>query len=197
MPNMKTHYQELQSEKYCYTIKMKNKTITSISSGTYYSVLKLAALSVDPYTRSAAGLALGFALVLKYGDENYAALYIGIGVLLGSILQLAEVAKGGRLIRNQSSVPVYIFGEKGNLSVLESGQVPSGDIIGFTCKGLNGVFKLSDGVYAKINANNAIQYARGLGRLINQSIRSGGFKTKQWVDQQSDLRWKELYDRSI
>jgi len=112
-------------------------------------------------------------------------------------LQLIDVAKGGRLIRNQCNFPVYIIGENGGLSALEYGQLPSGSIDGFTFKGLSGVFKLSDGIYAKINSNNSIQYTLGLGRFINQSIRSGGFKTKQWVDQQSDLRWKELYDKSI
>jgi hypothetical protein len=176
---------------------MKNKTITAISAGTSYSMLKLTESSLDPYTRFTAGLAVGSAIVLKRGDENPAALFLGIGVLIGSALQLIDVAKGGRLIRNQCNFPVYIISENGGLSALEYGQVPSGNIDGFTFKGLNGVFKLSDGIYAKINSNNSIQYTPGLGRFINQSIRSGGYKTKQWVDQQSDLRWKELYDRSI
>jgi hypothetical protein len=83
------------------------------------------------------------------------------------------------------------------VSVLEYGKVPSGNIDGFSFKGLNGVFKLSDGVYAKINTNNSIQYTPGLGRFINQSLRSGGYKSKQWVDRQTDLRWKELYNKSI
>lgn len=176
---------------------MKNKTITEISAGTSYSMLKLTESSLDPYTRFIAGLAVGYAIVLKRGDENPAALYLGIGVLIVSALQLIDVVKGGRLIRNQCNFPVYIIGKNIGLSALEYGQVPSGNIDGFTFKGLNGVFKLSDGIYAKINSNNSIQYTPGLGRFINQSIRSGGYKTKQWVDQQSDLRWKELYDRSI
>ena len=69
-----------------------------------------------------------------------------------------------------------------------------GCIVGFSFKGLNGVFKLSDGVHAHINSNNSIEYTPGLCRFIHQHVRRGGFKTKQWVDQQSDLRWKELYD---
>jgi len=59
------------------------------------------------------------------------------------------------------------------------------------------VFKFSDGIYAKINLNNKVQYTPGLGKFINQNVRSGGYKTKQWVDQQTDLRWKELFDKSI
>ena len=176
---------------------MKNKTITAISAGTSYSILKLTQSSLDPYTRFTAGLAVGSAIVLKRGDENPGALFLGIGLLIGSVLQLIDVAKGGRLIRNQCNLPVNIIGENGGLSVLEYGQVPSGNIDGFAFKGLNGVFKLSDGVYAKINSNNSIQYTPGLGRFINQSLRSGGYKSKQWVDKQTDLRWKELYNKSI
>ena len=56
---------------------------------------------------------------------------------------------------------------------------------------------LPDTDYANINSNNSIQYTPGLGRFINQNVRNGGYKTKHWVNQQTDLRWKELYDRSI
>jgi len=176
---------------------MKNKTITAISAGIYYSMLKLIESSLDPYTRFAFGLAVGYAIVLKHADENTLALFLGIGVMIGSVLQLIDVAKGGRLIKNQCNLPVYIFGENSGLSTLEYGQVPSGNVDGFSFKGLNGVFKLSDGVYANINSNNSIQYTPGLGRFINQNIRSGGYKTKDWVDQQTDIRWKEIYDKSI
>jgi hypothetical protein len=176
---------------------MKNRTIKAISAGTSYSMLKLPVSSPDPYTRFTVGLAFGYAIVLILGDENPLALFFGIGVLIGSILQLIDVAKGGRLIKNQCNLQVYIIGENSGLSVLEYGQVPSGNIDGFSFKGLNGVFKLSDGVYANINSNNSIKYTPGLGRFINESIRSSGYKTKQWVDQQSDLRWKELYYKSI
>lgn len=177
--------------------KMYNKAITAISAGTSYSILKLTRSTLDPYTRLIAGIAVGYAIVLKCGDENPGALLLGIGVLIGSVLQLTDVAKGGRLIRNQANLPVYIIGENGGVSVLEYGKIPSGNIAGFSFKGLNGVFKLSDGVYAKINTNNSIQYTPGLGRFINQSVRSGGYKSTQWVDLQTDLRWKELYDKSI
>ena len=176
---------------------MKNKTITAISAGTSYSMLKLTESSLDPYTRFAIGLAVGSGIVFKRGDENPVALSLGIGIIIVSELQLIVVAKGGRLIKNQCNLPVYIIDESSGLSVLEHGQAPSGNIDGFSFKGLNGVFKLSDGVYANINSNNSIQYTPGLSRFINQNIRSGGYKTKHWVDQQTDLRWKELYDKTI
>jgi hypothetical protein len=136
---------------------MKNKTITAISAGTSYSMLKLTESSLDPYTRFAIGLAVGSGIVFKRGDENPVALSLGIGIIIGSALQLIDVAKGGQLIKNQCNLPVYIIGENGGVSVLEYGKVPSGNINGFSFKGLNGVFKLSDGVYAKINTNNSIQ----------------------------------------
>ena len=117
--------------------------------------------------------------------------------MIAGALQLTHIAKGGRLIKNQCNLPVYIIGENGGVSVLEYGKVPPGNIDGFSFKGLNGVFKLSDGVYVKINRNNSIEYTPGLGRFINQSVRSGGYKSKLWVDQQTDLRWKELYNKSI
>ena len=173
---------------------MNNKTITAISAGTSYSMLKLNESSVDPYTRSAIGSILGFILALS--PTNYHR-FIGIGTMIAGALQLIDIAKGGRLIKNQCNLPVYTIGENGGVSVLEYGKVPSGNIDGFSFKGLNGVFKLSDGVYAKINTNNSIQYTPGLGRFINQSVRSGGYKSKLWVDQQTDLRWKELYSKSI
>lgn len=176
---------------------MNNKTIKKDLAATSYSMIKLTESSFDSYTRCIFGLALGFAIVIICGDENSLALFLGIGVMIGSILQLTDVAKGGRLTKNQCNLPVYIIGENIGLSVLEYGEVPAGNVDGFSFKGLNGVFKLSDGVYANINSNNSIQYNPGLGRFINQSVRSGGYKTKQWVDQQTDLRWKELYYRSI
>jgi hypothetical protein len=176
---------------------MKNKIITAISAGSSYSMLKLIESSLDPYTRFAFGLAVGSGIVFKRGDENPVALSLGIGIIIGSALQLIDVAKGGRLIKNQCNLPVYIIGENVGVSVLEYGKVPSGNIDGISFKGLNGVFKLSDGVFAKINTNNSIQYTPGLGRFINQSLRSGGYKSKQWVDQQTDLRWKELYNKTI
>ncbi len=173
---------------------MNNKTTTAISAGTSYSMLKLNESSVDPYTRSAIGSILGFTLALSPNNNHR---FIGIGTMIAGALQLIDIAKGGRLIKNQCNLPVYIIGENGGVSVLEYGKVPSGNIDGFSFKGLNGVFKLSDGVYAKINTNNSIQYTPGLGRFINQSVRRGGYKSKQWVDQQTDLRWKELYSKSI
>jgi hypothetical protein len=176
---------------------MKNKMLKTISAVTSYLLLKLTKSSLDPYTRFTLGTAVGYAIVVIHGDENPLALYLGIGILIVSTLQLIDIEKGGRLVKNQCNLPVYIFGENGGLSLLEFGQVPKDNTVGFALKGLNGVFKLTDGVHAKINSNNSIQYTSVLGLFINKYLRNGGYKSKQWVDQQSDLRWKELYNRSI
>ena len=169
-----------------------------MSAGTSYSMLRFANSSVDPYTRSAIGTVLGFALALC-SENNHR--FIGKGTMIAGALQIIDVTKRGRLVKNQCNLLVYVIGENSGISVIEFGQVPSDTIDGFSFKGLHGVFKFSDGIYAKINLNlnlnNEVQYTPGLGKFINQNVRSGGYKTKQWVDQQSDLRWKELFGKSI
>jgi hypothetical protein len=49
---------------------MNKKTITAISAGTSYSMLKLNESSVDPYTRSAIGSILGFTLALSPNNNH-------------------------------------------------------------------------------------------------------------------------------
>lgn len=165
-----------------------------ISAGAWSSILKWTGSRIDPYTRLWVGMTIGFGIVAKYGDENSSAVWLGTGVMMGSLLPWYDATKGGRLVKNQSNAAVYTIGESSGVSVLEPGQIPTGCIVGFSFKGLNGVFKLSDGVHAHINSNHSVEYTPGLGRFIHQHVRRSGFKTKQWVDQQSDLRWKELYD---
>lgn len=165
---------------------MNSKTITAIYTGTSYSILKLSDSKVDPYTRAAIGSIFGFALALS-SNSNYR--YIGIDSMIAGALQLIDVAKGGKLVKNLSALPVYTLGENSGITILEYGQVPSGSIDGFTFKGLNGV-------YAEIGLNNKIQYTPGFGRFINQTVRSGGYKNKQWVNQQKDLRWHEPFMKS-
>ena len=167
-----------------------------MSAGTSYSILRFTNSSVDPYTRSAIGTVLGFALALS-SENNHR--FIGKGTMIAGALQIIDFTKRGRLVKNQCNLLVYVIGENSGISVLEFCQVPSYTIAGFSFKGLHGVFKFSDGIYTKINLNlnNEVQYTPGCGKFINQNVRSGGYKTKQWVDQQSDLRWKELFDKSI
>jgi len=107
-----------------------------MSAGTSYSILKLTASSVDPYTRSAIGTVVGFALALS-SENNHR--FIGIGAMIAGALQIIDVTKGGRLVKNQCNLPVYVIGENSGISVLEFGQVPSYTIDGFSVKGLHGI----------------------------------------------------------
>jgi hypothetical protein len=174
-------------------MKKNQLTITS-SSIVSYAGIKTLENKIDPFTKSSLGLLATVGLSLS---ENQTTRYIGFGLGIAYLLQLLDIKKGGKITRNDSNIQFYILDENQGVTILEPGQTPSNSIDGLTFKGLNGVFKLSDGVYANINSNNSIQYTPGLGRFINQNIRNGGYKTKHWVDQQTDLRWKELYDRSI
>lgn len=79
-------------------------------------------------------------------------------------------------------------------SLIENGQQYSGSIDGFAIDDMKRVFKVSDGVYVKIKADSTIQYAVGLGKYLNENLRYSGFKDKIWVDQQTDIRWRALFD---
>ena len=173
---------------------MTDKTTSVFSAVKSLNIAKLSDSKVDPYTRATIGSILGFTLALSSNNSHR---YIGIGAMIAGALQLMDVLKGGKLVKNRCTQPVYVIGENSGLSVLDQGQVPEGNIDGFASKGLNGVFKLSDGVYGEIDSNNKIHYTPGLGKFINQTYRKAGYKTKQWVDQQTDLRWSELYLKSI
>lgn len=173
---------------------MNKKSITLISTGSSYSLLKTIDNKFDPYTRSAIGALSGFAMALS---TNNTVRYIGVGTMIAGALQLIDLPKGGRLVKNLSLFTVYILDEKYGITKLEPGEIPSNTIDGFTLKGLNGVFKVSNGVYVQINPNGSISYTPGLGKIVNQSFRDGGLKSKDWVANQQDKRWQELFNNSI
>ena len=174
-------------------MKKKHLTITS-SSILSYAGIKTLENKIDPITRMSLGLLATLSLSLS---ENQTTRSIGVGLGIASVLQLLEIKKGGRITRNNSKIQFYILEEEQGVTVLQPGQTPNNSIDGLTFKGLNGVFKVSDGVYIELEKDNSVNYSFGFGKLINQSLRSGGFKSKQWVDLQTDLRWKELYNKSI
>lgn len=171
------------------------KYLTITTSGTLaYAGIKTFENKIDPYTRMSLGLLAFLSLSLS---ENQITRSIGVGIGIVSVLQLLDIKKGGRITRNNSTRKVFILGENSGVTDLLPSQIPNNSIDGLTFKGLNGVFKLSDGVYVELEKDNRINYSIGVGKLINQYIRSGGYKSKQWVDQQMDPRWKELYNKSI
>ena len=175
--------------------KMKKNQLTiTTSSIVSYAGIKTIENKIDPFTRMSLGLLATVGLSLS---ENQTTRNIGLGLGIASLLQLLDIKKGGKITRNDSNIQFYILDENQGVTILEPGQTPSNSIDGLTFKGLNGVFKVSDGVYVELGNDNSINYSFGFGKLINQNLRSGGYKSKQWVDQQTDLRWKELYRKSI
>jgi len=175
--------------------KMKKNQLTiTTSSIVSYAGIKTIENKIDPFTRMSLGLLATVGLSLS---ENQTTRNIGLGLGIASLLQLLDIKKGGKITRNDSNIQFYILDENQGVTILEPGQTPINSIDGLTFKGLNGVFKVSDGVYVELGNDNSINYSFGFGKLINQNLRSGGYKSKQWVDQQTDLRWKELYRKSI
>ena len=175
--------------------KMKKNQLTiTTSSIVSYAGIKTIENKIDPFTRMSLGLLATVGLSLS---ENQTTRNIGLGLGIASLLQLLDIKKGGKITRNDSNIQFYVLDENQGVTILEPGQTPSNSIDGLTFKGLNGVFKVSDGVYIELGNDNSINYSFGFGKLINQNLRSGGYKSKQWVDQQTDLRWKELYRKSI
>ncbi len=174
---------------------MKNKNlITTVSGLISFKGLKSLEHSIDPYTRMSLGLIAALGLSISNNQINKS---IGVGIGIASFLQLLEFKKGGRIIRNLSNSKIFVLDENCGVKEILPGQIPSNSIDGLTIKGMNGVFKVSDGIYIELEKDNRIIYSIGVGKLLNQSLRFGGFKSKQWVDQQTDLRWKELYSKSI
>jgi hypothetical protein len=173
---------------------MNKKTLTAISTIASFSAIKLSSKDIDPYTRTAVGLLTAIALSL---NENQVTRNIGVGLGVASFLQLLDVRKGGRLLSNLSLNTIYILDETKGVIALAPGEIPDNSIDGITIKGLQGVFKVSDGIHIEVGKRNNIKYAVGVGKIINENLRSGGFKTIEWVNQQVDTRWKELYNKSF
>jgi hypothetical protein len=174
---------------------MKNKTLITTASGALaFRGLKSIDHTIDPYTRTSIGLIVALGLSLSNNQVNRS---IGVGIGIASLLQLLDIKKGGRITRNNSTRSIFILDEISGVTELLPGKIPDNSIDGITIPGSNGVFKVSDGIYIEIENDNTINYSFGVGKIVNQTVRSGGFKTKQWIDQQTDLRWLELFNKSV
>jgi hypothetical protein len=172
----------------------KKQRTLALSSFSAYALLKQTKHQVDPYTRCILANAIGFSLAFQH---NATLKLAGIGLMIGGALQLMETRQGGRIIRNESDVDIYILDESGGVFPLKPKTIPKQPIDGFTMKGWNGVFKVSDGVYINILKDKRVAYAAGFGKLINQQVRNAGFKHHTWVQQQADARWEALYAFSV
>lgn len=166
----------------------KNTTAILLSSMATYGILKIQN-KIDPYTRTLIGSVAGVGIA-AFIDKS-----AGIGVHIGSGLQLTELYTGGKLAKNQYTGNVYVLTEKSGVVELYPNQTPSYPIDGLTIKGLNGVYKVSNGVYARVDSNGQI-YTTGIGSVVN-AVRKAGYMNKDWVLNQPDARWMELFNLSI
>ena len=173
---------------------MKNKlSILGASAIGSYGLLKIPQSKIDPYTRFSIGLVTSSIMVFS---QNPIVRFIGIGIGVASFLQLIDVRKGGKLSFNNSGKPVFVLHETEGVKELAPYEIPDYNIDGLTVKGLNGVFKLSDGVYGGIFQDNSIGTSFGVGSLVN-SFRDAGFKSPAWANKQTDRRWVKLYERTF
>jgi hypothetical protein len=178
----------------------QNKYI-SLSSGIIgsYGLLQTQHNKIDPYTRSLIGITIGASMFIS---QNSLFRFLGVGIVIGSALQILDIDKGGKLSFNKSNTSVYVLPEQrigGNIKEYNNNEIPKFNIDGFTIKGLNGVFKLSDGIYAGLYSDNTIGYSFGIGGIVNK-IRNAGIKDKSWCEIQivkGDERWIKLYEKSI
>jgi hypothetical protein len=182
---------------------MKNKvSIIGASAIGSYGLLKLPQSKVDPYTRSViGGVAGGTIFLTGVIYQNPLIKWFGIGVMVGSALTLEEVAriKGGKLVSNKFDGSVFVLYESEGVKELQPFEKPNFSIDGLTVKGLNGVFKVRDGVYTKIDSSGKIYETIGIGKVVNQ-LSDAGFKDKSWCDKiasQGDSRWLNLFERSV
>jgi hypothetical protein len=172
----------------------KKSKITSISASVIwgYGLLKITQSKIDPYTRATIGIAVG---TVMFMSQNPIVRYAGVGVAIAGVLQITDVFKRGRLSYNEAKSQVYVLHETKGIVELKDNEVPNYNIDGFTFKGMNGIFKLTDGVYARINFNNEINVF-GVGSIVNK-LRNAGLKSKDWIDAQTDKRWSNLYNMSV
>lgn len=175
----------------------KTSTITFSTIATF-GLLKLPTYKIDPYTRFVVGGIAGAGL-FAYGTiyRNPILQWLGIGVVIGSALTLEEVVriKGGKIIENDFTEPIFILHEDLGVIQLQPKEIPNYRTDGLTIKGMNKVFKVRDGVYLKILADGTITETLGAGKFFNK-ITMAGFKSKEWVKKESD-RWKALYEKSL
>lgn len=172
--------------------KKTQRATIAISTLANYGLFGILHKKVDAYTRAAVALSAGLGMC---ASQTLAVRHIGIGMGIAGLLQIADVVKGGRLTKNEATTSVFVLHENKEIIELNPGEIPAYNIDGFAYKGLNGVFKLSDGVYAGINTHNQIK-VYGVAALVNK-VTGAGLKTKEWVLAQPDKRWIKLYALSV
>lgn len=173
-------------------MKKKSFLTTGISAGATFGILKALQNSADPYTRIAIG-GIGGLGALIIGGADFKA--IGMGIFLGSGLQGYEIINGGRITKNEYPQTIYALHETEGTKELPAGTLPDYNCDGFTFKGLNGVYKICDGVHCQIYKDGKVNFS-GLGALVNKT-KGGGLHDLNWCKNTGDPRWVELYNKSV
>jgi hypothetical protein len=144
---------------------MKNKNIITTTSGALsFTELKSLNHSINPYTRASIGILAALGLSISNNQINRS---IGDGIGIASFLQLFDIKKGGRIFRNNSVTKKFVSGKNSVVTELLPDQIPNNSIDGLTIKGLDGVFKVSDGIYIELEKDNSVNYSIGIGKIIN------------------------------
>lgn len=153
---------------------------------TFFHSIMRGSISVCPYNYLLLGMLLAFLLGLS--EHEYIRL---AGVITGIlfILSTAHLLRGGRLLSNDSSCDVFVLTSEKKVMPVAPGQTTLVPVIGLAIRGIPAVFKITNGIYVKVNAQNTVVYSSVAGKVINQFLRKGGLKTKEWVKQQPDLCW--------
>ena len=169
----------------------------AISTIGSYGLLKSQQSKIDPYTRGTIGIAIGLGMIFL-SDKNQLLLFSGIGAVIGSAIQFTDVQLGGKLAYNAYNKPVFVLQEHCGVVELKPNEVPEYPIDGLTIKVLNGVFKVSGGIYAKVLVDGTITETFGIGALLNKA--RWGIMSKEWTYKQTlkgDSRWATLYEKSV
>ncbi len=178
---------------------MKNKvSVFGTSAIGSYGLLKIPINSIDPYTRTAIMGLSGIGLLLH---PDLTIKSVGIGLIIGSAVNGLETIffTGGKIVRNDFNETIYFIGENSGIDSVSPLKCPTVRIDGLTYKGLNGVFKVGNGIYVKVLSDGTITELVGLGKLANY-FDNGGLKNKSWCEKiasQGDSRWLNLYERSL
>lgn len=178
---------------------MKNKvSVLGTSAIGSYGLLKIPINSIDPYTRTAIMGLSGIGLLLH---PDLTIKSVGVGLIIGSAVNGLETIffAGGKVVHNDFNKPIYFIGENEGIDLVSPFKCPTVRIDGLTYEGLNGVFKVGNGVYVKILSDGTITELLGLGKLANY-FDNGGLKNKDWcksIANQGDDRWLNLFERSL
>ena len=164
---------------------LKTAVVTSIPFQVYKKT--------DPYTRAAFLGACGILTPFIPGGNDWMWPFF-----IGAAAQAIELRnKGAAIVSTDLPQSIWVIKEDQGVVELPRGLTDQ-RIEGFTFKGLNGVYKLVDGVYARVNSTGQIK-VNGIGAILNRT-NNGGLKGKDWVlkmKEGGDSRWAKLFDKQL